>query len=320
MNNDRIRPLKIGKVVLKNNLIFAPMAGYSDAAYRQICAEAGAGLTVTEMVSAMGLCQGGKATIKLLKTSESEGVKCVQLFGHDPSVFALAAKNPLLSEFDIIDVNMGCPVKKVVRHGEGSALMANPTLAAEIVSAIKNAVDKPVTVKLRLGISTPDLAEELISRVCEAGADAVTVHGRTAKQMYSGESDWDEILRLKKICKTVFIGNGDVRTAERALEVLKNTDGLSIGRGAIGNPFLFAALSHTPFSRTVSQTMIYHLGLLDNYYGNSYACSVFRKFTTHYLTGLNDVKELKLAIYKCKKVSDIVALIEENSRKIDGNK
>lgn len=317
--NGGVKPLKIGNVSLKNNLILAPMAGYTDAAFRQICAEAGVGLTVTEMVSAMGLTQGNKNTVKLLMTSCSEQVKAVQLFGHDPLVFANAVKNPALDPFDIIDVNMGCPVKKVIRAGDGCALMSNPSLAADIVKAIKDNSDKPVTVKMRLGLNHPDLAGELIEKVSRAGADAVMVHGRTATQMYAGFSDTKQLMQLAQISDILFFGNGDITSFEDAEYLLNFCDGIGIGRGAVGNPYLIAELSSTPFDLGLAETMIYHVELLDKYYGNKYACSVFRKFVTHYLARLPDMKELKLRIYTCKSVSEIVSAISDRRDDIDVN-
>lgn len=315
MNN--LKKLKIGNVELPNNVILAPMAGYTDAAFRKICAEAGVGLTVTEMVSAMGLVQGGKNTKKLTITSDSERVKCIQLFGHEPCVFAQAVKLPEVQKFDIIDINMGCPVKKVVKKGEGSALMKTPLLAADIVKAIKDNSDKPVTVKMRLGVNDNTLAEELIQRVSQAGAAAVTVHGRTAKQQYGGDSDYEELKRLKKHCNVIFIGNGDLTTPEQINTALIDFDGVSIGRGAVGNPFLFAFLTGTPFRRSVSETMIYHLELLNDYYGDSYTRCAFRKFTSHYLARKPDTKEIKLAIYACKDVDSIISIIQQNRDRID---
>ncbi len=315
MNN--LRKLKIGNVELPNNLILAPMAGYTDAAFRKICAEAGVGLTVTEMVSAMGLVQDGKKTKKLLLTSREEKIKSVQLFGHDPEIFARAVKKTELEKFDIIDINMGCPVRKVVNKGEGSALMSTPELAADIVKAIKDNSDKPVTVKMRLGIKDKTLAAELIQRVSEAGADAVTVHGRTAKQQYGGECDYEELKRLKNTCNIVFIGNGDLCDEARINTALSDFDGVSIGRGAVGNPFLFARLSGTQIKRSLSETMIYHLELLNDFYGDSYTRCGFRKFTSHYLAGKPNTKELKLAIYACKDVKSIISLIEQNKDLID---
>lgn len=308
---------KIGNITLPNAFILAPMAGYTDAAFRKICAEAGAGLTVTEMVSAMGLLRGGKDTRKLLKTTESEKIKCIQLFGHEPEVFAGAVRLAEVKEFDIIDINMGCPVKKVVKKGEGSALMKSPALAADIVKAVKDGVDKPVTVKMRLGVTDKTLAEELIGRVEEAGADAVTVHGRTTKQMFGGECDYAELLRLKGLTKKVFIGNGDIRSAAQAEKALGDFDAVSIGRGAVGNPFIFSTLTGTPFDLSISETMIYHLRLLESFYGNSYSLCGFRKFTSQYLAGKADMKEIKLAIYACREVSEMIKIIEDNAKRID---
>ncbi len=254
------KSLKIGELILKYGLMLAPMAGFSDRAMRLISKEHGAEYTTTEMVSAKAIVYGDKKTAKLLYINEDEAPTAVQIFGSEPEIMAEAAKIISSGAFggarpEAIDINMGCPVPKIFKNGEGSALMQNPKLIEKIVSATKAATSLPVTVKLRLGVDERNInVLECARRAEDAGAALVVIHGRTRAQQYSGDARYDEIKKAKESLQIPVIANGDITSAEKAMRVLCNTgaDGVMIGRGAIGNPFIFeeikAALSKESYT------------------------------------------------------------------------
>lgn len=238
--------LTIGNVELKNNVILAPMAGVTDLPFRVLCKEQGAGLLCMEMVSAKAIYYGSKNTEELMKISPAEMPVSLQLFGSDADIMADMAKKIEEKPFAILDINMGCPVPKVVNNGEGSALMKNPKLAEEIITKMVKAVKKPVTVKIRKGFDEAHLNAVEMAKIAEAsGAAAVAVHGRTREQYYAGNADWDCIRAVKEAVKIPVIGNGDVTDALSAERLLKETgcDGVMVGRAAQGNPFIFREIT-----------------------------------------------------------------------------
>lgn len=304
------RPLAIGGVTVKNRVFLAPMAGYTDCAMRRLSAEAGAGLTVTEMVSAKGLVYGGGHSGDLLLLSSAERVKAVQLFGSDPAFFARAIALPALAPFDIIDINMGCPVPKVVRCGEGSALIRNPALAEKIVSAcVKAAGGRPVTVKMRCGFALgEDVSAELGKRLAGAGAAAITLHARTREQGYSGRADWDIIERLASSLDIPVIGSGDA-SEQNLGELLGRASAVAIGRGAIGRPWIFARATGEKFDLDRKSAMLRHIEYLTRYYGERYATVNFRKFVAFYLGGMTGTRDLRLALTSARGTSELVSLL-----------
>lgn len=237
-----MKKLTIGNVALENNLILAPMAGVTDLPFRLLCKEQGVGLICMEMVSAKAIMYNNKNTESLLTIHDGETPVSLQLFGSDPEIISEMAKRIEDRNFAILDINMGCPVPKVVNNREGAALMKNPALAEKIVEKTVKAISKPVTVKLRKGFDEEHVnAVEIAKAVEAAGASAVAVHGRTREQYYSGQADWDIIAKVKEAVAIPVIGNGDIIDGESAEEMLKQTgcDGIMVGRAARGNPWIF---------------------------------------------------------------------------------
>lgn len=233
--------LTIGNVTLRNNVILAPMAGVSDLPFRLLCSRQGAGMVCMEMISAKAIMYRNKNTEELLQIHPQESPTSLQLFGSDPDIIAAMAKQIQDRRFSILDINMGCPVPKVVNNGEGSALMKNPKLAEDIVRKTVAAIEKPVTVKIRKGFDENHVnAVEVAKRVEDAGAAAIAVHGRTREQFYSGTADWEIIARVKEAVSVPVIGNGDIDCPEKAKQMLDQTgcDGIMIARAARGNPWI----------------------------------------------------------------------------------
>lgn len=301
--------MKIEKFTLKNNLIFAPIAGFSTPPVRRLMAENGAGLTVTEMVSVKGLLFGNEKTEHLLRVSAAESVTCVQLFGREPDEFYRCAQLPALERFDIIDINMGCPVKKIVNNGEGSALIAEPQRAAAIVAAVKKA-GKTVTVKTRLGINDKTGILSLAPRLRDAGVSMLTVHGRTAKEMYSGAADYDSIAAVKRLLPDLTVAvNGDILDRTGFLRAMATgADAAMIGRGALIDPGIFLELCgiNRPDKKTLILRMIDYCG---EFFGTR-AVPELRKFLPYFLKGIRGGKELRLRMNFSESLDELRAGIE----------
>lgn len=238
---------KIGSVEIENPFVLAPMAGITDLPFRLLCKEQGAGLLYTEMVSAKAISYHNRNTVSLMETDPKEHPVALQLFGSEPELMGEVAKSIEDQPFDILDINMGCPVPKVVNNGEGSALLKAPALIREIIKAVSGAVRKPVTAKMRIGFEGADVDPVEIARIMEdAGAAAIAVHGRTRQQYYSGRADWETIRRIKEAVSVPVIGNGDVDSPEKAEAMFRETgcDAVMIGRAVRGNPWIFREMNH----------------------------------------------------------------------------
>lgn len=319
-----IKPLKIGSATLPNNLILAPMAGVTDLPFRLLCKEQGAGLLCMEMVSAKAILYKNRNTESLLEIDPRENPVSLQLFGSDPEIISTIAHQIEERPFDILDLNMGCPVPKIVNNGEGSALMKNPKLAGEIIRETVKAIDKPVTVKIRKGFDDEHVSAVEMAKIAEdAGAAAVAVHGRTREQFYSGRADWDIIRQVKEAVSIPVIGNGDLLTAEDviAMEAQTGCDGFMIARGAQGNPWIFRQILHyfetgehlaKPTLEEVTQMILRHARMMLEFKGEYIGIREIRKHAAWYTAGYPNSARLRVAINNVESFEALEELLMNN--------
>lgn len=318
-----MRKLKIGNVELRNPCILAPMAGVTDLPFRLLCLEQGAGLLSTEMVSAKAISFHNKNTESLMEIAPQEHPISLQLFGSEPELMSRVAEQIEERPFDILDLNMGCPVPKVVNNGEGSALMKQPKLVEAIVTGITRAIQKPVTVKIRKGFDDDHVNAVEIAKIAEAsGAAAIAVHGRTREQYYSGEADWDIIRQVKEAVSIPVIGNGDVDSPQKAERLQKETgcDGIMIGRAARGNPWIFrqvvqyletGQIIEKPSRDQVGRMMLRHAALLEAHKGTYTALREMRKHVAWYTSGYPHSSGLRRRGNEITTMEALCGLVEE---------
>ncbi len=308
----RLTPITVGNISLKNNVFLAPLAGYTNYALRRLCKGYGAGLCYTEMVSAKGLKYGSENTKELLYTDENEGLTAAQIFGNDPEIMRAACENPALAPFPVVDINMGCPVPKIYKNGEGSALLENPLLAEKIVKeCVKSG--KVITVKFRVGIDENRLiTEEFARRMEGAGASLLTVHGRTKDKIYAGEVNFAEIERAKTAVKIPVVANGGVFSNEDAETLMDKTgaDGVMVARAALFNPQIFCALTGAP-TESKLRMVEKQLAWTDETCDERFTTVFMRKMCAFYVKGERGAAAFKDKLFKAETPSEIWEIAQQ---------
>lgn len=320
-----IKKLKVGNVILENNIILAPMAGITDIAFRTICKEFGTALVTTEMISAKGLYYGDKKTEELMKINQKNRPVSMQIFGNDINVMVDVVEKILNKNdnFDIIDINMGCPAPKIVKNGDGSALMKDPKKASKIVKCIKKVSNKPITVKFRSGWDENSInAVEFAKIIEQSGADMIAVHGRYREQFYSGKADYNIIKNVKKSVKIPVVGNGDIFSKEDAVKMFQETecDGIMLARGVLGNPWLiknilnvddFEKETFIPSPVERIEMLKKHAKLLGSYFHERITVLEMRKHAGWYIKGLKNSSEVRNDINKIETLELLYLCLEK---------
>jgi len=316
--------MRIGDIELVTNVVLAPLAGISDLTFRRICRRMGAGLVATEMVSAKAIVHGNAATQLLLRNDDDDRPTAIQLFGSEPDVMAEAARFLDANfDFEIIDINMGCPAPKIVKNGDGSALMKDPKLAGRIVRAVVDATKKPVTAKIRLGWDFNSINCVEVARIVEAnGAAAIAVHGRTRSQMYEGKACWDGIKSVKNAVKVPVTGNGDVAEAEQAKQLMEQSgvDALMVGRASFGNPWVFRRITHyfatgeilpVPTTKERIEMALQHAEAAILHDGEKIALREMRKHIAWYLKGIHSATQAKVAVNNSQSFDEVRGILND---------
>ncbi len=310
----KVKELAVGNTLIKNNIFLAPMAGYTDYAIRKLQLEQGAGLAFTELVSAKGLMYGGKGSQELLFSGSDISNTAVQIFGSEPFFMRSACESEYLKDFNIVDINMGCPVPKVVKNGEGSALLKDIKKAQEIIKeCVKSG--KNITIKIRTGqVKGDDVASEFCKMAEDSGAVLVSVHGRVREAFYSGEPDYNAIEKAKNAVKIPVIANGGIFTVKDAQNMIDKTgaDGVMIARGAIANPFLVSELTNTFSDKNLKRYITRHVELMREINIDKKVTAEFRKFVPYYFKGMEGVKDLKLKLLTADSTRQILEIINQN--------
>ena len=310
----QIKELCLGGEIVENNVLLAPMAGYTDYAIRKLQIENGVGLAFTELVSAKGLAYGGEGSKELLYSNGDENKTAVQIFGSEEYYMRWACESEHLAPFKIVDINMGCPVPKVFKNGEGSALLTDIKKAESIIKACVKS-GKIITVKIRTGLKKgDDIAADYAKMAEDSGAKLITIHGRVREDYYSGEPDYGAIERAKKSVTIPVIANGGIFTKYDADVMIDRTgaDGVMLARGAIADPFLVSALTGKKTNTDLKSYIISHLKLMRERLSDKRAAMEFRKFTPYYFKGMTGVKDLKLKIQTAESTQEIIDLIRKN--------
>ena len=306
--------MRIGDIELKSNIMFAPIAGFSDAGARHLSARFGAGLLYTEMVSAKGLCYGGRGTEDLLHTTDTGVPIAVQIFGSEPEFIYKACRDERLSKFDIIDINMGCPVRKIVSNGEGSALMENPSLIEEIVASAKEGGKRPVTVKIRAGVKMGEiLAVECALSAEKGGADMVAVHPRFREQMYAGFADHTITKMVKDAVKIPVVANGDIvdKASLEKVKEISGADGFMIARGALGKPYIFSELEGKKYDYDNKSAVLEHIEILRSHLPDRVVANMMKLHLCHYAKNTGNTKAVRMALATATDLNGILNLVNE---------
>jgi nifR3 family TIM-barrel protein len=310
----KISPLSIANIKVDNNVFLAPMAGYTDFAFRKMAIPCGYGLTFTELVSAKGLMYQNPGNNLLLKADGDYDKTAVQIFGGEEYYLRSACESDYLKPFKIVDINMGCPVPKVYKNGEGSALLGDIKKAERIIKeCVKSG--KIITVKIRIGLKKgDDFATDFAKMAEDAGASLITIHGRVREDYYSGEPNYNAIYNAKKSVKIPVIANGGIFTKDDADKMMQQTgaDGIMIARGGIANPFLVSELIGIESHCTLKEFMLGHVSLMAKTYADRRAALEFRKFVPYYFKGMNGLKDIKLQIYSAESTDKIIEILKEN--------
>lgn len=308
------KELTIGTITLPSNVLMAPLASYTCYPFRMMCTELGAGLCFMEMVSSNSLSYKDRATQKIIFTTPYEKVKAIQLFGSNPRVVETLACSEQLADFDIIDLNMGCPVPQIVKSGSGSALLGDLRRASQLIRACKKS-GKPVTVKTRVGLNEQNLIAAEMAKMCEdSGADMITIHGRSRNMMYSGVPHYDQIEQAKSVVSIPVIANGGLNSVEDVERMMNLTgaDGVMIGRYALENPFIFSELTNKKTTKNKYQLLQEQIALCSIHYDETYTLSYIKKIAGFMMRGINGVKPLKQDLYRCgnrNEINDVLARI-----------